>query len=63
MLRDLTHVCGVVFPEFPLEKEGVELGLAALPEDRILKGFPPLLEAQKRRSKVHLLRLEQVCLL
>ncbi len=51
-------------PEFPLEKEGVELGLAALPEDRILKGLPPLLEAQqKRHSGVQLLRLEQVCLL
>ena len=57
--------CGLtyVFPEFPLEKEGVKLGLATLPEDGILKGLPPLLEAQKKRSKVHFLRLEQVCLL
>ena len=59
----MTCVCGVILPEFPLEKDGVNLGLAALPEDGKLKGFPPLLEAQKRRSKVHLLRLEQVCLL
>ena len=62
----MTHAlsCDVCFSsEFPLEKEGVKLGLAALPEDRTLKGLPPLQEAQKKRSKVQLLRLEQVCLL
>lgn len=50
----------IFFLEFPFEKDGVKIGLAALPEDEILKGFPPLLEAQRKRSKVPLLRLEQV---
>ena len=46
---------------FPLEKEGVRVGLALLPEDVIFRGFPPLLEAQKKRSQVNLTRIEQVC--
>lgn len=47
--------------EFPIEKDGVKIGLAALPEDVTLKGFPPLLDAQKKRCfQVSLSRMEQV---
>ena len=46
--------------EFPLEREGVKLGLALLPEDSILRGFPPLVQAQEKLTQVNLSRLEQV---
>ena len=59
MLLSMTVFC---VSEFPLKKEGVKLGLALLPEDDILRGFPPLVQVQEKLTQVNLSRLEQVCI-
>ena len=39
----------------------MDIGLALLPEDAAVKGFPPLMEALNKRSRLNLTRIEQVC--